>query len=79
MGEAIERALQRYSRHQALAYIGICGPSDGPYNEHAAQMVEDWTHTYETVLSQQQREVHGLLGNYTLVSINMMSQLLSLV
>ena len=63
MAEARERAVQRYSRHGALAHVGICGPSDGPYNEHDTELVWDWEHTYEKILTQQQREVQGLLGH----------------
>ena len=64
MGEVRERALQLYSREYALAHIGISSTSDASNSKHIAELVEDWGHTYRTVLTKQQREVRAfLLGN----------------
>ncbi len=54
-----KQALQTRSREHALAHIGIPSSFGAFINQGIADLAEDWVHTYQTVLTEQQRQVHG--------------------
>lgn len=51
------RALQDYSREQALASLGISRSSTALYGKHIIDMLKDWKDTYQTLLTRQQKTV----------------------
>ncbi|CAL5218453.1 g134 [Coccomyxa viridis] len=51
-----KQALQTRSREHALAHIGIPSSFGAFINQGIADLAEDWVHTYQTVLTEQQRQ-----------------------